>query len=104
MKRSGEFRLYPKAVLFVAARTSALHISWLLLVIGGPMIYFNDTLALTWKVAVVAALFLAMWACYFLLSWALHHRSLRKEENLNEYKALSITDRGKQLGSWLEGW
>lgn len=104
MKRAEEFSLHPKAVLFVAARTSALHISWLLLVIGGPMMYFNNTLVLTWKVAVVATLFLAIWACYFLLSWAFHRRSLRKEENLAAYQALSAKEHGNQLGSWLEGW
>ncbi|PWN56486.1 hypothetical protein DEH80_06545 [Abyssibacter profundi] len=104
MNGTDKFNLYPMAVLVVAARTSTLHISWLLLVIGGPMVYFNNTLSLMGKLVVVLIVFIAIWVCYFLLCWAFHRRSLRKEENLAAYQALSVTERGHQLGSWLEDW
>jgi hypothetical protein len=97
-------KLYPIRVLLEAFKTSTIYLSWLMLIIGGPMVYFDNELSWAMKFVVTIIVFLAIWLIYFSFSWFFHWRSLQKSENRAAYLALSSNERGKQIGSWLEGW
>lgn len=97
-------KLYSSAVILQAAKTSMLYLSWLTLVIAVPMMFFKNELNFTEKVIVITGTFLAIWSLYFLSCWLFHWRSLKNKNNLSAYIALNTKERGKQLGSWLEGW
>ncbi|BED91132.1 MULTISPECIES: hypothetical protein [unclassified Pseudoalteromonas] len=95
---------YNKAVLKVAARKSFFHISWLVLLIGIPIIFFAHGLSLIEGALLLAGLLIFFWGVYFSLCLVFHRLSLRDCDVRSDYMAKSDIEKGEEVGSKLEGW
>lgn len=96
--------MYSPTVIKVAAKKSFMHISWLVGVIGIPIVFFLDGLSLIEKTGLFLGLLVFFWLLYLALCFALHRFSLRKAEIKADFLALDDSSKGKVVGSYLEGW
>ena len=96
--------IYNTAILKVAARKSFFHISWLVLLIGTPIVFFNGGLSLIEKVLLLAGLLLFFWLIYFLLCIFFHRLSIRDNDARANFMAKDDKEKGEEVGSKLEGW
>ena len=99
-----EMSYYNMSIFKVAAKKSFLHISWLVALIGIPIIFFRDGLDLTEKTLLFVGFLIFFWLAYLGLCILFHRLSLRDENNRFGYLAKSETERGEEVGSHLEGW
>jgi ABC-type nickel/cobalt efflux system permease component RcnA len=96
--------MYSIKVVKVAAKESFTHMLWLMAVIGIPMVYFSNSLDWMEKSALLLIALVLIWLLYLGLCFALHRFSLRKPNAKNTFKALDDIAKGKEIGSYLEGW
>ncbi len=96
--------MYSLKVLKVAAKESFNHILLLMAVIGGPIIYFSDGLDWLEKFALGVILLVIIWLLYLGLCFGFHRFSIRKCDVKEALQALDEIEKGKEVGSYLEGW
>ena len=96
--------LYSTAVLYVAAKKSLFHISWLVTLITVPIVYFSDGLTIFEKVLLFLFFLLFFWLVYFGLCVGFHRFGLRDKDARIAYLAKDDHAKGEELGSFLEGW
>jgi hypothetical protein len=99
-----EMSYYNLSIFKIAAKKSFLHISWLVALIGIPIVFFRDGLSLFEKSLLFIGLLIFFWLVYLGLCILFHRLSLRDENNRFGYLAKTETERGKEVGSHLEGW
>ena len=97
-------KFYNPTILKVAAKESFLHISWLVALIGIPIVFFRDGLNLQEKSLLFAAFLIFFWLLYLLFCFIFHRLSLRHEATRNIYLAKDDQEKGKEIGTHLEGW
>lgn len=95
---------YNSNILKTAAKVSFLHISWLVALIGIPIVFFRDGLDLIEKSMLFAGLLVFFWLVYLLFCIVFHRLSLRNEHNRFGYLAKDDLEKGKEVGTHLEGW
>ncbi len=95
---------YNSTIIKTAAKVSFLHISWLVALIGVPIVFFRDGLDLLEKSLLFVGLLFFFWLLYLLSCIVFHRLSLRNEHNRFGYLAKNNADKGKEVGSHLEGW
>lgn len=95
---------YNFSILKSAAKTAFLHISWLVSLIGAPIIFFRGGLDLLEKFLLFLAFLMFFWLVYLLFCIIFHRLSFRDENNRFGYLQKSDTEKGKEVGSHLEGW
>ena len=81
-----------------------MHISWLVCLIGIPVVYFRDGLSLLEKTFLLVGLLMFFWLLYLALCFLFHRYSLRKPETKSAFIKLDDISKGKEVGSYLEGW
>ena len=81
---------YNSKVLSVAAKKSFLHISWLVAVIGIPIIFFRDGLSFWSKSLLFISLLMFFWLVYFSLCLVFHRFGLRN--TIKEEAFLKMSD------------
>jgi dolichyl-phosphate-mannose--protein O-mannosyl transferase len=96
--------LYNRVIFRVAAKKSFLHISWLVALIGIPMVFFSDGLSLLGKGLLLTGLLVFFWLVYLALCIFFHRLSLRDDNNRAAYLAKNDIEKGEEVGSKLEGW
>ncbi len=96
--------MYSFTVFKIAAKTSFMHISWLVCLIGTPIIYFRDGLGLLAKTGLLVGLLIFFWLLYLGLCFLFHRYSLRKPETKSVFINQDDISKGKEIGSYLEGW
>ncbi|RDV27357.1 hypothetical protein DXV75_04790 [Alteromonas aestuariivivens] len=95
---------YNSAIIRTAAKVSFLHISWLVALIGIPIVFFRDGLGPIEKTLLFSGLLLFFWLVYLFFCIAFHRLSMRNEHNRFGYLAKDDTEKGKEVGTHLEGW
>ena len=95
---------YNPTILKTAAIVSFLHVSWLVALIGIPIVFFRDGLDLLEKFLLFTGLLLFFWLVYLLCCIAFHRLSLRDENNRLGYLSKNDLEKGKEVGTHLEGW
>ncbi|MEM5499954.1 hypothetical protein WNY77_21330 [Paraglaciecola mesophila] len=95
---------YNSVILKTAAKVSFLHISWLVALIGIPIVFFRDGLNFIEKSLLFAGLLLFFWLVYLLSCVTFHRLSMRNEHNRFGYLAKDDLEKGKEVGTHLEGW
>ena len=95
---------YSVSIFKVAAKKSFLHIFWLVALIGIPIIFFRDGLDLAEKTLLFVGFLIFFWLIYLGLCILFHRLSLRDENNRFGYLAKTEIERGKEVGSHLDGW
>lgn len=96
--------MYSIKVLLHAAKVSFIHMTLLVSVIGVPIIFFDKDLELVEKWGLFAFFLVFLWLVYFLTNILFHRLSLRKPEVLEAFQSKNEVERGKELGTHLEGW
>jgi len=96
--------MYSTKVLLLAAKVSFIHMTWLVSIIGVPMIYFDKDLQLSEKVGLFVFFLVFLWLIYFLTNMLFHRLSLRKPEALEVFLSKDEAARSKELGTHLEYW
>lgn len=96
--------LYNRVIFKVAAKKSFVHISWLVALIGIPIVFFADGLSWLDRVTLFIGMLLFFWLFYLTLCILFHRLSLRHEDNRVAYLAKSDIEKGEEVGSKLEGW
>lgn len=94
---------YNSTILKTAAKVSFLHISWLVALIGIPIVFFRDGLDLVEKSLLFSGLLFFFWFVYLLFCIAFHRLSMRNEHNKFGYLAKDDLEKGKEVGTHLEG-
>ena len=97
-------KYYNSNILKVAAKESFFHISWLVALIGIPIIFFRDGLNWQEKSFLFVVFLIFFWLLYLLFCFMFHRLSLRHEATLNLYLAKDDQEKGKEIGTHLEGW
>jgi hypothetical protein len=95
---------YNSTILKTAAKVSFLHISWLVALIGIPIVFFRDGLDLVEKALLFSGLLFFFWFVYLLFCITFHRLSMRNEHNKFGYLAKGDVEKGKEVGTHLEGW
>ncbi|NDV93278.1 hypothetical protein GTH32_19140 [Alteromonas sp. 345S023] len=95
---------YNSTILKTAAKVSFLHISWLVALIGIPIVFFRDSLDLVEKALLFSGLLFFFWFVYLLFCITFHRLSMRNEHNKFGYLAKDDLEKGKEVGTHLEGW
>ena len=95
---------YNSTMLKTAAKVSFLHISWLVALIGIPIVFFRDGLNLAEKILLLSGLLFFFWFVYLLFCITFHRLSMRNEHNKFGYLAKDDLEKGKEVGTHLEGW
>ena len=95
---------YNKNILKVAAKKSFMHISWLVALIGIPIVFFRDGLDVLGKSLLFVGLLVFFWLVYFSFCILFHRLSMRDENNRFGYLAKPEIEKGEEVGSHLEGW
>ncbi|MDO6464317.1 hypothetical protein [Pseudoalteromonas carrageenovora] len=95
---------YNPTILKSAAKVSFLHISWLVVLIGTPIVFFRDGLDLVEKALLFGELLFFFWFVYLLLCITFHRLSMRNEHKKFGYLAKDDLEKGKEVGTHLEGW
>ncbi|MBB1288367.1 hypothetical protein H5085_09245 [Pseudoalteromonas sp. SR43-6] len=95
---------YNCTILKTAAKVSFLHISWLVALIGIPIVFFRDGLDLVEKSLLFSGLLFFFWFVYLLFCITFHRLSMRNEHNKFGYLAKDDLEKGKEVGTHLEGW
>ncbi|MCQ8886168.1 MULTISPECIES: hypothetical protein [Pseudoalteromonas] len=95
---------YNSTILKTAAKVSFLHISWLVALIGIPIVFFRDGLNLAEKTLLLSGLLFFFWFVYLLFCITFHRLSMRNEHNKFGYLAKDDLEKGKEVGTHLEGW
>ena len=95
---------YNRSILKVAAWSSFVHISWLVVLIGVPIVFFADGLTLFEKSLFWLGLLCFFWLVYLAMNVLFHRLCLRNENNRVSYISKSDKERGKAVGIYLEGW
>ena len=95
---------YNSTILKTAAKVSFLHISWLVALIGIPIVFFRDGLDLVEKALLFSGLLFFFWFVYLLFCITFHRLSMRNEHNKFGYLAKDDREKGKEVGTHLEGW
>ncbi|MBT0586946.1 hypothetical protein [Alteromonas oceanisediminis] len=95
---------YNVKILNQAAKTSFVHIVWLFALIGTPIVFFNHGLSLSQKTILFFGLLVFFWLTYLGLCVAIHQFKLRDKNNQTAYLKKSDIEKGKDIGSLLEGW
>ncbi|WP_039992841.1 hypothetical protein [Paraglaciecola chathamensis] len=95
---------YNSTILKTAAKVSFLHISWLVALIGIPIVFFRDGLDLVEKAILFSGLLFFFWFVYLLFCITFHRLSMRNEHNKFGYLAKDDLEKGKEVGTHLEGW
>ena len=95
---------YNSTILKTAAKVSFLHISWLVALIGIPIVFFRDGLVLVEKALLFSGLLFFFWFVYLLFCITFHRLSMRNEHNKFGYLAKDDLEKGKEVGTHLEGW
>ena len=78
---------YNSTILKTAAKVSFLHISWLVALIGIPIVFFRDGLDLVEKALLFSGLLFFFWFVYLLFCITFHRLSMRNEHNKFGYLA-----------------
>lgn len=95
---------YNSTILKTAAKVSFLHISWLVALIGIPIVFFRNGLDLVGKSLLFSGLLFFFWFVYLLFCIIFHRLSMRNEHNKFGYLAKDDLEKGKEVGTHLEGW
>ena len=95
---------YNSTILKTAAKVSFLHISWLVALIGIPIVFFRDGLDLVEKSLLFSGLLFFFCFVYLLFCITFHRLSMRNEHNRFGYLAKDDLEKGKEVGTHLEGW
>ena len=95
---------YNSTILKTAAKVSFLHTSWLVALIGIPIVFFRDGLDLVEKALLFSGLLFFFWFVYLLFCITFHRLSMRNEHNKFGYLAKDDLEKGKEVGTHLEGW
>jgi hypothetical protein len=95
---------YNSTILKTAAKVSFLHISWLVALIAIPIVFFRDGLGLVEKALLFSGLLFFFWILYLLFCITFHRLSMRNEHNKFGYLAKDDFEKGKEVGTYLEGW
>ena len=95
---------YNSTILMTAAKVSFLHISWLVALIGIPIVFFRDGLDLVEKSLLFSGLLFFFWFVYLLFCITFHRLSMRNKHNRFGYLAKDDLEKGKEVGTHLEGW
>jgi hypothetical protein len=95
---------YNSTIFKVAAKESFLHISWLIALIGIPSVFFRGEFSFQEKCFLFIGFLVAFWLFYLLLCFVFHRFSLRNKATLNLFLEKSDLEKGKDVGSYLEGW
>ena len=95
---------YNSTILKTAAKVSFLHISWLVALIGIPIVFFRDGLDLVEKALLFSGLLFFFLFVYLLFCITFHRLSMRNEHNKFGYLAKDDLEKGKEVGTHLEGW
>ncbi|MGQ8366677.1 hypothetical protein [Glaciecola sp. 1036] len=95
---------YNISILKQAAKTSFIHVSLLVALIGIPIVFFRDGLSFVEQLILFIGLLVFFWLAYFLLCIAFHRYNLRDEDNRIAYLEKNDIEKGKEVGSLLEGW
>ncbi|MBB1436870.1 MULTISPECIES: hypothetical protein [Pseudoalteromonas] len=95
---------YNPFILKTAAKVSFLHISWLVALIGIPIVFFRDGLNFAEKSLLFVGLLLFFWLVYLVCCITFHRLSMRNEHNRFGYLAKDDLEKGKEVGTHLEGW
>ncbi|MEI8654570.1 hypothetical protein P4S57_18670 [Pseudoalteromonas sp. Hal273] len=95
---------YNSTILKTAAKVSFLHIYWLVALIGIPIVFFRDGLNLAEKTLLLSGLLFFFWFVYLLFCITFHRLSMRNEHNKFGYLAKDDLEKGKEVGTHLEGW
>jgi hypothetical protein len=95
---------YNSTILKTAGKVSFLHISWLVALIGIPIVFFRDGLDLVEKALLFSGLLFFFWFVYLLFCITFHRLSMRNEHNKFGYLAKDDLEKGKEVGTHLEGW
>ncbi len=96
--------MYSFTIFKTAAKVSFMHISWLICLIGIPVVYFRDGLNLLEKTFLLVGLLMFFWLLYLALCFLFHRYSLRNPEARSAFVKLDDIAKGKEIGSYLEGW
>lgn len=95
---------YNISIVKVAAWNSFVHICWLVALIGIPIVFFTNSLTLLEKSLLWFGLLGFFWFVYLALNFLFHRLSLRNEKNRLGYMSKSDKEKGKAVGTHLEGW
>lgn len=95
---------YNRNIVKVAAWISFVHISWLVVLIGIPIVFFTDGLTLFEKSLLWLGLLGCVWLVYLALNFLFHRLSLINEKNRFGYMSKSDKEKGEAVGTHLEGW
>ena len=96
--------MYSKLTLLYAAKSSLIYLAWLIAVIGIPVVFFGESLSVLSKLAVLFFVYLGVWLVYFLLCLVFHRIRLRRSGECERFMGLSPKERGREIGTFLEGW
>ena len=96
--------MYTGKALFIAARTSLLHIAILVTVISTPLLFFDDELSISEKISLYVAFLMFFWLIFFSISVLFHRFSLRNQEKMEAFLSKDYREQGKEIGTYLEGW
>jgi len=97
-------KYYNSITLRIAAKESFLHISWLVALIGIPIVFFRDGLNFQEKSLLFICFLIFFWLLYLLLCLIFHRLSLRNETTLKLYLSKDDVKKGIEVGTHLEGW
>ena len=92
---------YNISIVKVAAWSSFVHISWLLCLIGIPIVFFANGLTLFGKSLLWLGFLGFFWLVYLALNFLFHRLSLRDENNRLGYMSKSDEEKGKAVGTHL---
>lgn len=95
---------YNSKVFSVAAKISFLHISWLVAIIGGPIVFFREGLSFWDKSLFFLGLLVFFWFMYFSLCIVFHRFGLRDKIKEDAFLKMSDEEKGHDIGTMLEGW
>ena len=97
-------KYYNSTIIKTAAKESFFYISWLVALIGIPIVFFRDGLDLIEKALLFTGFLLFFWLMYLLLCISFHRFSMRNEQSRISYLAKEDIEKGKELGTYLDGW
>ncbi|RYV01227.1 hypothetical protein SOPP22_12525 [Shewanella sp. OPT22] len=96
--------MYSLTILRIAVITSFKYVGLLVCIIGIPIFYFNGELNIIIKTGLFFGLLIFFWSVYSGFCFMFHRMSLRENSNLEHYLKLSDAEKGKEIGSYFEGW
>lgn len=95
---------YNSTIIKTAAKVAFLHILWLVALIGIPIVFFAKSIGFIEKSLLFMVLLIFFWLVYLLCCFTFHRLSMRDKHNRVVYQAKNDLEKGKAVGTYLEGW